>query len=163
MIQGLGVLAVTGRMLEPSDFTGDPSPLLSSATRCGATAGSDPSIIGRRIRVERKAAARRSLFRSSGPSPEFYFGRDSQARMDLLMPLLTARRTYMVRLREGVPREYAEQRITQAARATGLTPGAASGWNRSTGDTSGSCSRSCWESRWRRASCSSWCARTSRC
>ena len=134
MIQGLGVLAVTGRMLEPSDFAGDPSPLLSSATRCGATVriGS----VDHRPSDSRRAGRRRpgGVFQIVGVlSPEFYFGRDSQARMDLLMPLLTARRTYMVRLREGVPREYAEQRITQAARsvATGLTPnGAASGWNR---------------------------------
>ena len=52
MIQGLGVLAVTGRMLEPSDFTGDPSPLPHRPRAVARQCGSDPSIIGRRIRVE---------------------------------------------------------------------------------------------------------------
>ena len=37
--------------------------------------------------------------------------------MDLLMPLLTARRTYMVRLREGVPREYASSASRRQRRA----------------------------------------------
>ena len=118
MIQGLGVLAVTGRMLEPSDFTGASEPVaLIGHALWRDSAGSDPSIIGRRIRVEPEGGGQAESFQIVGVlSPEFYFGRDSQARMDLLMPLLTARRTYMVRLREGVPREYAEQRITQAAR-----------------------------------------------
>ena len=126
MIQGLGVLAVTGRTLEPSDFTGGSEPVaLIGHALWRDRYGSDPSIIGRRIRVEPEGGGQAESFQIVGVlSPEFYFGRDSQARMDLLMPLLTARRTYMVRLREGVPREYAEQRITQAARtvATGLTP-----------------------------------------
>jgi putative ABC transport system permease protein len=126
LIRGLGVRAVTGRTLEPSDFAAASEHVaLIGHALWRDRYGSDPSIIGRQIRVEPEGGgAVKSLQIVGVLPPEFYFGRDSQARIDLMLPLLSARRTYMVRLREGVPREYAEQRITQAARsvATGLTP-----------------------------------------
>jgi predicted permease len=126
LIDGLGVRAAAGRMLDASDFTGasDHVAVIGYALWRDRY-GSDPSIVGRQIRTEPEGGGAAESFQIVGVLPaEFYFGRDSQARVDLLIPLLSPRRTYMVRLREGVPREYAEQRITKAARtvATGLTP-----------------------------------------
>ena len=126
LIHGLGVRTVAGRTLESSDFTAASEPVaLIGDGLWRDRYGSDPSIVGRQIRVEPEGGGRAESFQIVGVlPPAFYFGRDSQARVDLLLPLLSARRTYMVRLRDRVPREYAEQRITQAARtvATGLTP-----------------------------------------
>jgi putative ABC transport system permease protein len=126
LIEGLGIRAAAGRILGASDFaaTSEHVALIGHALWRDRY-GSDPSIVGRHIRTEPEGGGPAESFQIVGVlPPEFYFGRDSQARVDLLVPVLSARRTYMVRLRDGVPREYAEQRITQAARsvATGLTP-----------------------------------------
>jgi predicted permease len=127
LIEGLGVRTLTGRMLDASDFAAASEPVaLIGHALWRDLYGSDPSIVGRRIRTEPEGGGTAESFQIVGVlPPEFYFGRDSRAGVDLLVPLLSARRTYMVRLRDGVPRDYAEQRITQAARsvATGLTPG----------------------------------------
>ena len=66
MIQGLGVLAVTGRMLEPSDFTGDPAVALIGHALWRDRCGSDPSIIGRRIRVEAEGGGQAESFQIVG-------------------------------------------------------------------------------------------------
>jgi predicted permease len=126
LVAGLGVQAVAGRSLDAADFaTGsDPVAMISHALWRDRY-GSDPAIVGRQLRAEPESGGPPASFQIVGVlRPDFYFGRDSQARVDLLVPLTTAARTYMVRLREGVPAGYAEQRITQAARAvaTGLTP-----------------------------------------
>ena len=110
----------------PSDFAAARTASRSSAMRCGAiatdrirrssAAGFGPS---------RRAAARRSPSRSSASC------RRTSTSAGTVRPVpiwwcrcCRPRRTYMVRLREGVPPGYAEQRITQAARsvATGLPP-----------------------------------------
>jgi putative ABC transport system permease protein len=126
-IAGLGVRAVPGRTLEPGDFDagGEQAAMIGHAVwrdRYGA----DPNVVGRLIRVEvESAGAEIETFRVVGVLPrDFYFGRDSSERVDLLVPLRAASRTYMVRLRPGVPVEAAERRITEAARrvATELPP-----------------------------------------
>jgi predicted permease len=126
LIEGLGVRAAAGRMLDASDFAaGSERVALIGYALWRDRYGSDPEIVGRQIRTDPEGGGAAESFQIVGVlPPEFYFGRDSQAGVDLLVPLLSARRTYMVRLREGVPPEYAERRITQAARrvATGLTP-----------------------------------------
>ena len=47
--------------------------------------------------------------------PGFYFGRDSGETVDVMVPLASTVRTYMVRLRAGVDPGLAEERITGAA------------------------------------------------
>ena len=54
--------------------------------------------------------------------PGFYFGRDSRAGVDLLVPHTSPVRAYMVRLREGVPPAAAERRMTEAARRAATSP-----------------------------------------
>ena len=120
LIDGMGVRASAGRGLAASDF----APASERVALIGHHLwrdryGSDPSIVGRVIRAEREGGGFES-FRIAGIlSPEFYFGRDSQARVDLLAPLLAPRRPYMVRLREGVPPDFAAARLTRAARSVG--------------------------------------------
>ena len=50
-------------------------------------------------------------------SPGFWFGRESSAVVDVLLPLEAPARTYLVRLRDGAPVSLAERRLTDAARA----------------------------------------------
>ncbi|HYN08951.1 MAG TPA: ABC transporter permease [Vicinamibacterales bacterium] len=118
-VEGLGVRAGLGRSLDPQDFGPgtDPVGILGYALWRDRY-GSDPGIIGRIVRAD--AEARRGppeTFRVVGVlPPDFYFGRDSRDRVDLLVPLAAPARTYMVRLRDGVPPAVAERRITEAAR-----------------------------------------------
>jgi putative ABC transport system permease protein len=130
LIEGLGVRATLGRTLAAPDFrpSSDRVALMGHALWRDHY-GSDPSILGRQIRTEQESGGRVESFQIVGVlPPDFYFGRDSSARADLVIPLTEPRRTYMVRLREGVPPAFAEQRLTEAARsvATGL-PAAWSG------------------------------------
>jgi putative ABC transport system permease protein len=118
-IEGLGVGAAPGRTLAPIDFgaTGEMSALIGYALwrdRYGA----DPNVIGRVIRLEvESVGAEIETFRVVGVLPrDFHFGRDSRERVDVLVPLTSAARTYMVRLRPGLPVDTAERRITEAAR-----------------------------------------------
>ena len=126
LIAGLGVRAIAGRVLEPSDFiSGAEHVAMIGHALWRDRYGSDPAIVGRQLRAEPESGGAPESFHIVGVLPtDFYFGRDSTARVDLLTPLFSPTRTYMVRLREGVPPAYAEQRLTQAARtvATGLTP-----------------------------------------
>jgi predicted permease len=124
LIEGLGVRTALGRTLAAPDFrpSSDPVALMGYALWRDRY-GSDPSILGRQIRTEEETGGRVQSFEIVGVlPPDFYFGRDSSARPDLVIPLTEPRRTYMVRLREGVPPAFAEQRLTAAARsvATGL-------------------------------------------
>src|SRR5688572_8202230 len=130
LIEGLGVRAALGRTLAAPDFkpSSDRVALMGYALWRDRY-GSDPSMLGRQIRTEQETGGRVESFQIVGVlPPDFYFGRDSSARADLVIPLTEPRRTYMVRLREGVPPAFAEQRLTEAARAvaTGL-PAAWSG------------------------------------
>ncbi len=118
-IEGLSVRAVLGRTLEPVDFAAaDEKSALVGYTLWRERYGEDPNIIGRVIRLERESAgAEIETVRVVGVLPrDFYFGRDSRVRPDVLVPLTSAARTYMVRLRRGVPADAAERRITEAAR-----------------------------------------------
>lgn len=119
LIEGLGVRATLGRTLGAPDFrpASEPVALLGYALWRDRYA-SDPSILGRRIRTERETGGQVESFQVVGVlPPDFYFGRDSSTRPDLLIPLTEPRRTYMVRLREGVPPDFAARRLTEAARA----------------------------------------------
>jgi putative ABC transport system permease protein len=126
-VDGLGVGAVVGRSLTADDFTGrsERVALIGYALWRDRFA-SDPSLVGRVIRGESEARPGvPQTFLVVGVLPQgFYYGRDSRASIDLLIPEASPIRTYMVRLRQGVPPAIAERRITEAARqaATGPIP-----------------------------------------
>jgi putative ABC transport system permease protein len=118
-VTGLGVQAIAGRPLGDQDFSATASPVAMIGYQIWRDRyGSDPAVIGRTIRAEAEnARGPAESFRIVGVlAPDFYHGRDSRDRVDLLLPLATAARTYMVRLRAGVPPAFAEQRLTDAAR-----------------------------------------------
>ena len=98
---GLRIRPVLGQAFSEQDFKPGSAPvaLLGHALWRDAF-NSDPSIVGREIRV----------------TPE---NRTSTAAIEMLVPMQARARAYMIRLREGVPVALAEQRITAAARAAG--------------------------------------------
>jgi putative ABC transport system permease protein len=126
-LEGLGVRAVVGRSLTRNDFSaaGEPVVLIGHSLWRDRF-GSDPGIVGRILHAETES--------QTGPAeswrivgvlpPDFYYGRDSRDKVDILVPLPARVRTYMVRLRPGIPVAAAERRITEAARsvASGLPP-----------------------------------------
>ena len=119
-LEGLGVRVVLGRSLTQDDFSG----ALERATLIGHALwrdrfGSDPGVVGRILRADIESQpAQTETLRIVGVLPaDFYYGRDSREKVNLLVPLTTRVRTYMLRLREGVPVAAAERRITEAARS----------------------------------------------
>lgn len=118
-LEGLGVRTVLGRSLDDADFraASERAVLVGHALwRDGY--GADPAVIGRTIRVEPETTGGAiETFRIAGVlAPGFYFGRDSGEVVDLLVPLSSSARTYMVRLHEGVPSDLAERRLTEGVR-----------------------------------------------
>ena len=122
-VEGLGVRTVLGRTLEESDFAAgaEPTALIGHGL-WREQYGADPHVLGTRLPLDVEGGAQTSeRFRIVGVLSEgFYFGRDSRETVDLLVPLTTPARTYMVRLRAGVPVAIAQQRITEAARRVAL-------------------------------------------
>jgi putative ABC transport system permease protein len=121
-IRGLGVQAVIGRTFVEEEYVeGGEEVGLIGHELWRDRFGSDPQIVGRQFRVNRDELAEQteSLRIVGVLPPGFWYGRDSSAKVDVLTPLRTGVRTYMVRLREGVPVAYAEKRITEAARSVG--------------------------------------------
>jgi predicted permease len=118
-VQGLGVTAVMGRTLVEADWARDSDAVAMIGHALWRDRyGADQAIVGRQIRVETEGTRGAAVtLRIVGILPPgFYFGRDSGAAVDLMTPLKTAARTYMVRLRAGVPVPIAERRITEAVR-----------------------------------------------
>ena len=126
-VEGLGVSVVTGRTLIGQDFAaGSERVALIGYSLWRDRFGSDPGAIGRSIRTEPESRPGTSeTFVIVGVlTPGFYYGRDSRAEMELLVPHAAPLRAYMVRLREATSVAAAEQRITEAARraATSAIP-----------------------------------------
>jgi putative ABC transport system permease protein len=121
-IRGLGVQAAIGRTFVAEEFeAGSAEPALIGHELWRDRFGSDPQIVGRQFQVNLDETAEQTgTLRIVGVLPPgFWFGRDSSAQLDILTPLRTRVRAYMIRLREGVPVAYAEKRITEAARSAG--------------------------------------------
>jgi predicted permease len=123
-VEGLGVDVAVGRRLVVGDFTAgsEPTALVGYAfwrDRFGA----DPGVIGRLVRTETESRpGKGETFRIVGViAPGFYFGSDRTA-IDLMVPHPAPIRTYMVRLRDGVPPAAAERRLTDAARRAATAP-----------------------------------------
>lgn len=120
-IAGLGVRAEFGRMLVADDYTSSQQPVVIGQSLWRERFGSDPNIVGRELRVdvESRPGARES-FRIVGVLPaSFWFGRDSREKVDMLVPLTTRARAYVIRLRDGVAPIDAERRLTAVAREIG--------------------------------------------
>ena len=123
-VEGLGVGVAAGRRLVAQDFTAGSEPVaLIGHALWRDRFGSDPGAIGRLIRAETESRpGKAETFRIVGVlAPGFYFGRD-RTGIDLLVPHPAPIRTYMVRLREGVPPAAAERRLTEAARRAATSP-----------------------------------------
>jgi putative ABC transport system permease protein len=127
-VEGLRVGVTRGRPLTAEDFSGRSERVaLIGHALWRDSFGSDPGVIGQVVRGEsdaRPGVPQTYVIVGVLPST-FYFGRDSRTALDLLTTEASPLRTYMVRLREGVPPRLAEQRLTEAARraATGPIPG----------------------------------------
>lgn len=121
-IRGLGIQPIVGRAFTQDEYaTGAEEVALIGHELWRDRFGSDPQVVGRMLRVNRdELATEPGSLRIVGVLPPgFWFGRDSSARVDVLTTLRQPMRTYMVRLRDGVPVSHAEQRITWAARNVG--------------------------------------------
>ena len=127
-IDGLGVRPPIGRAFVSEEYADVSAPvaMISYAMWRDRFAG-DSAIVGKTLRAElgeQRVEAR--TFRIVGVLPSgFWFGRESSAVTDVLLPLTDPARTYMVRLRAGVSVPAAERRMTEVARAvaTSLKPG----------------------------------------
>jgi putative ABC transport system permease protein len=119
-LRGLGVQPVMGRTFAESEFaTGGENVALIGHELWRDRFGSDPRVLGRPLRVTREDEQSETL-RIVGVLPAgFWFGRDSSAKVDVMTPLRARVRSYMVRLREGVPVSFAERRITDVAKSVG--------------------------------------------
>jgi len=129
-VEGLGVGVAAGRGLVAHDFAAGSEPIaLIGHALWRDRFGSDPGAIGRLIRAETESRpGTAETFRIVGVlAPGFYFGRD-RTGIDLLVPHPAPIRTYMVRLREGVPPAAAERRLTDAARRAATSP-IPNGWS----------------------------------
>lgn len=126
-MSALGVRTTLGRLFDRQDFdaVSEPVALIGFALWRDRFAR-DTTVVGRVIRVEREAGGGEpELLRIVGVlSPGFWFGRNSDDGVDILVPLGSPARTYMARLQESVPPALAARRLTEAARrvATSLPP-----------------------------------------
>jgi predicted permease len=119
-VEGLGIRPILGRTLAADDYVaGSDHAALIGYSLWRDRFGSDPGVIGRIVRGEPDShPGTRETFHIVGVLPQgFYFGRDSSATVDFVIPEPSHFRAYMVRLRDGVSPAAAERRITQAALA----------------------------------------------
>lgn len=116
-IDALGVRALVGRALTTDDG-GQNAVMIGHALWRDRFAG-DSGVIGKELTADvGEQGGPRETFKIVGVLPPgFWFGRESSALVDVLLPLATPARTYLVRLRDGVPVALAERRLTDAARA----------------------------------------------
>ena len=122
--EGLDVGVAAGRRLVAKDFTAGSEPVaLIGYALWRDRFGSDTGAIGGLIRAETESRpGTAESFRIVGVlAPGFYFGQD-RAAVDLLVAHREPLRTYMVRLRAGVPPAEAERRLTDAARRAATSP-----------------------------------------
>ncbi|MES2697517.1 MAG: ABC transporter permease [Verrucomicrobiota bacterium] len=119
---GLGVRPILGQVFAEADYQpGGPEVALIGHAVWQSRFNSDPAIVGREFQATpENQAGGAVMVRVVGVLPPgFWFGRNSSSPIEMLLPLRVPVRTYMVRLREGVPVAYAEQRLTAAARQVG--------------------------------------------
>jgi putative ABC transport system permease protein len=120
VLEAIGVHAALGRSLQRDDYRGDADRVaLIGDALWRERFGADPAVIGRQFTATLAARGTSpESFRIVGVlPPAFRYVRNyDRATPELLLPQRDQRQAYMVRLREGVPVEFAEQRITAAIR-----------------------------------------------
>jgi len=124
-LAALGARVVSGRSLVEADFApaGERVALIAHAM-WQERFGGDPQIIGQLLRAARAAdSAGVESYRIVGVlPPDFRYVREYQrGAVEVVLPLRSPLRPYMVRLRDGVPPEDAERRITQVVRTVAST------------------------------------------
>jgi predicted permease len=119
-LDALGVRAVLGRSFTDDELAqdGGDAVMIGHALWRDRFAR-DSAVIGRTFRADvGEQGGERRTYRIVGVlTPGFWFGRESSALVDVVMPLRSPARTYLVRLRDGVPASLAERRLTDATRA----------------------------------------------
>jgi putative ABC transport system permease protein len=123
-MEALGVRAVQGRSFLDEDFSANSEPVaLIGHALWRDRFGSDPNIASRVFRATlNDQATEAQAFRIVGVlSPEFRYAAQLARNIDIVAPLRSPNRVYMVRLREGVPPAFAEQRVTEAAKSVALS------------------------------------------
>jgi putative ABC transport system permease protein len=119
-LRGLGVQAKIGRTFVEEDFTaGGENAAVIGHELWRDRFGADPQVLGRSLPVTREDEEAETLRIVGVLPPGFWFGRDSSDKVEVMIPLRTRVRSYMVRLREGVPVSFAERRITEVAKSVG--------------------------------------------
>jgi putative ABC transport system permease protein len=119
-LEAVGVRVAHGRSLLPDDFRqGAEQVALIGQSLWRDRFGSDPNVVGRTFRASQAVRqAPTETYRVVGVLPPgFRYVREyARADADFVAPLRTVMRTYMIRIRPGVPAAFAEQRVDQAAR-----------------------------------------------
>ncbi len=122
-LEGLGVRAAIGRSFETGDYRVNAENVaLIAHVLWRDRFGSDRNAVGRLFTTTsggEEEGERTETYRIVGVlPPEFRYARDyGRDPAEILVPLRTPMRTYMVRLREGVPIADAERRITAAVKS----------------------------------------------
>src|SRR6185503_13247536 len=100
-LRGLGVQPLIGRTFAEDEFAaGGENVALIGHALWRDRFGSDPQVIGRQLRVTREDEQTETL-RVVGVLPAgFWFGRDSSDKVEIMTPLRTRVRSYMVRLHD---------------------------------------------------------------
>lgn len=119
-LRGLGVRTAIGRTFTEEEFAaGSEAVAVIGHALWRERFASNPQVIGQTLHVAREDEQQETLRVVGVLPPGFWFGRDSSDTVDIMTPLRTRVRAYMVRLREGVPPAFAEKRITEAAKSVG--------------------------------------------
>src|SRR6185436_10751595 len=96
-LNALGVRAVLGRTLVADDYAAGEQPAMIGHALWRQRFGGDSSAIGRTFTTEVEESGRSETFRIVGVLPPgFWFGRESSALVDVLVPLRVQARTYMI-------------------------------------------------------------------
>lgn len=126
-LESLGIRAAIGRSFLAEEFRKGAEPVVMISDHMWRERfGADPAIVGRPLRAytEGPAGLVERPLRIVGVMPPVFWYRASGDSPDFVTPVIVPTRTYMVRLRDGVPVAHAERRITEAAKsvATWIPP-----------------------------------------
>lgn len=121
-IHSLGMQPAIGRSFREEEFRpGAEQVAMISYGLWRNRFGSDPGIVGRHVRTytESEKGPIATSLRIVGVLKPVFWYQPSREGPEIVAPLRVKVRTYMVQLREGVPLEDAERRITEVARSIG--------------------------------------------
>ena len=126
-LESLGIRAAIGRSFLAEEFRKGAEPVVMISDQMWRERfGADPAVVGRLLRAytEGPAGLIERPLRIVGVIPPVFWYRAGGDSPDFVTPVIAPTRTYMVRLRDGVPVGHAERRITEAAKsvATWIPP-----------------------------------------